>query len=83
MGRTTDISGAASTTGAITPSDSDDIAGGVLRGFTVGAAGDVAVIYQDGTTAVLPQRQVGADYAHQIKRILATGTTATGIIGYR
>ena len=64
----------------VTPNDANDLAQ-VTRGFTVATAGDVAVMYADGTTVVLPARQPGIDYAHRVKRVLSTGTTATGIKG--
>lgn len=68
---------------AITPNDSADIPGGQIRGFSVAVAGDVAVIMADDSTGVWPARQPGVDYACQAKRILSTGTTATGIVAGR
>lgn len=82
MGRNTDISSAYSVV-AIAPSDADDIPGGTLRGFMVGGDGDVSVLMTDATTAVLPGLLVGQIYPFQVRRINATGTTATGIIGLR
>jgi hypothetical protein len=52
------------------------------RGFTVGTSGNVAVVFDDDSTAILPSRQVGVDYGGLIKKFLSSGTTATGIIGY-
>lgn len=67
----------------ITPSDTVNIAGGSIRGFYVGVAGDVAVIMPDGTTGVWPALAAGGPHPIQASRILATGTTATGIVGGR
>lgn len=68
---------------AITPSDTVDITGGILRGFYVGVSGDVAVIMADGSTVTWPALAAGVPHPIQVKRILATGTTATGIVGGR
>ena len=82
MGRNTDQSSAYGIV-AITASDSADIPGGVVRGFMVGVAGDVAVVMADGSTGTLVGLAAGVQHAFQVTRILATGTTATGIIGLR
>ena len=82
MGRNTDISSAYGIVG-ITPSDSADVPGGTLRGFMVGAAGNVAVVMADGSTGTLTGLNAGQQYSFQVTRILSTGTTATGIIGLR
>lgn len=82
MGRNTDVSSAYGIV-AVTPSDSADIPGGALRGFTVAVGGDVAVVMADGSTGTLPSLSEGVQHAYQVTRILATGTTATGIIGLR
>lgn len=51
------------------------------RGFQVGVAGDVALGYPDGTTVVWPGCLAGMIHPHfGFTRILATGTTATGIV---
>jgi hypothetical protein len=68
---------------AITPSDTTDVTGGILRGFYVGVAGDVAVIMADGSAVTWPALSAGVPHPIQVKRIKATGTTATGIVGGR
>ena len=51
------------------------------RGFQVGVAGNVALGYADGTTAVWPACVAGVIHAHDgFTRILSTGTTATSIV---
>lgn len=82
MARSNDVSGFYSAV-AITPDDSNDITGGMIRGFTVGVTGNVKVTMGDDTVVTWPARQAGIDYACQCKRIWASGTTATGIIGGR
>lgn len=63
-----------------TPSDTAIIAR-QTRGFQVAVAGDVALGYADGTTCVWPACAAGMTHAHfGFIRILATGTTATGIV---
>jgi hypothetical protein len=65
---------------AITPSDGADLAK-PIRGLIVATAGNVSVIMDDGSSAVLPGLKPGVEYMGVINRIKATGTTATGIIG--
>lgn len=66
----------------ITPNDSGELSA-PLRGYTVGGAGDVAVVFVDDTASVvLVGRIAGIDYGGRIKKILATGTTATAIVGF-
>lgn len=82
MGKSTDVSPAAGVV-AITPSDTVNVFGGNIRGFMVGVAGDVAVIMVDGSTLTLTGLTAGTIYPLQVSRFLATGTTATGIVGLR
>ena len=63
----------------ITPSDDTTVAFDALR---VGGAGDVTLLDRDGTSVVVT---CGAD-AHillQGTKVMATGTTATNIVGLR
>jgi hypothetical protein len=66
----------------ITPNDAAELSSS-LRGYTVGGSGDLAVVFVDDTeSVVLPGRIAGVDYGGRIKKILATGTTATTIVGF-
>lgn len=68
---------------AITPNDSTDLAQGTTRGIWVGAVGDIKVTFFDGTTATftaVPASTI-AYWPMRVKRVFATGTTATGLIG--
>ena len=64
----------------VTPNDGADLTV-MTRALMVATAGDVAVVMKDGTTGTLPGLQPGVPYPVRVKRILATGTTATGIVG--
>jgi hypothetical protein len=65
---------------AYTPSDTA-LVSRLARGFQVAVAGDVALGYGNGTTVVWPACIAGVVHAHYgFVRILATGTTATGIV---
>ena len=64
----------------ITPSDAKDLA--ILpRAIMVTGGGAVTAILKDGMTITLPGLAPGALYPVRTARILATGTTATGIVG--
>jgi uncharacterized protein (AIM24 family) len=64
---------------SITPSDSEKIA--QTQYIMVTAEGDVAVETTQGTQGVLPGLVPGVQYAIAAQKVLATGTTATGIVG--
>ncbi len=63
---------------AVTPADAD-LAGGLTRGLFVGRAGTIAVRDSYGTTVTFTSAD--SQY-HPIRviRVLAAGTTATGIV---
>lgn len=65
----------------ITPSDNADLEI-MTRAIMITTAGDVAVVMQDGSTGTIPALQPGVPYPFRIRRILATGTVATGIVGF-
>jgi hypothetical protein len=64
----------------VTPDDNADLSFPV-RGLMVAGAGDVSVETLGGDTVTLPALQPGVQYAVLARRVLAAGTTATGIIG--
>lgn len=53
----------------------------ITRAIMVRAGGDVAVILRNGDALTLPGLQPGTVYPFRLARILAQGTTATGIVG--
>ena len=64
---------------AITPSDSVDLAV-VPRGLYVGVSGTLTVIDIDGTSCTFVAAPVGY-HPLRPKRVMATGTAATNILG--
>lgn len=64
---------------AVTPSDSTDLPNGPCRAINVTGAGSVAVNLSGGGTTTLTGLSAGQTVEVSVSRILATGTTATGI----
>jgi len=65
----------------ITPDDNTDLSAST-RGLYVGASGDVTVIMERDTAAItFTALAAGVVHPLRVKRVLATGTTATGIVG--
>lgn len=66
----------------ITPSDTTDLTQS-LRGIAFSAAGTLKVKTQDGTVVTIPSGTLAPGIIHpiRIKRVYATGTTVTNIIG--
>lgn len=61
----------------ITPSDSADLAY-LTKELHIGGAGNLAVMWPDGTTSTLIGITAGR-HPYSVKRVLDTGTTATNI----
>lgn len=76
--RVSGISAPARSAAVVTPSDTVDLPE-VTRALHIDVAGDIAVIMADDTTSVT-LKDVGGDVAYMVKRVLATGTTATDIV---
>lgn len=64
----------------ITPNDSTILSPN-LRGLYVGVTGNVAVRMLDGSTPIFVAVPAGVLLPIQIDKVLATGTTATTMIG--
>ncbi|WP_323764780.1 spike base protein, RCAP_Rcc01079 family [Marinovum sp.] len=64
----------------ITPDDATDLTT-LPRGLMVSTTGDVAVTFADGSSLVLPGLTPGVIYPLRTARVLASGTTATGLKG--
>lgn len=64
----------------ITPDDNVDLPT-LPRALMVTGGGDVAVQFRDGSSLVLPGLTPGVIYPLRPARILASGTTATGLKG--
>jgi hypothetical protein len=65
---------------AVTPAAADLPV--VTRALMVGGAGDIAVVLRNGDQITVPGLQPGAVYPLRVARVLAAGTTATGIVGF-
>ena len=65
---------------AVTANDATDLPSGVTRGLYVGALGDVAITSGAGDEVTLVGLTPGVVHPFQVKRVKATGTTATNII---
>ena len=64
----------------ITPDDGADIPT-TTRAIMVSAGGDVAAVMKDGSSFTLPGLTPGVIYPVRVVRVMATGTTATGVKG--
>lgn len=53
------------------------------RAIYVGQGGDLTVEFISGDTVTFYNVQPGAVYAVRVRHVLATGTTASGLIGMR
>jgi len=65
---------------AVTPSDT------VLQayeGIYIGGAGNLTVIMESGQSALFTAPPVGTLLPIRVKQVMATGTTATAIVGLR
>ena len=65
---------------AITPNDDENLEA-VTRGVYVGASGALKVTLDGGSTITLPAVNAGAIYPLRVRKVFATGTTATGLHG--
>jgi hypothetical protein len=65
---------------AITPSDT---AGNTAAALWTGSGGSIAVVTEAGTTLTFGNVPAGSYLNQRVQKVLATGTTATGIIGLR
>ena len=63
---------------AVTPSDTVDLAN--VSVIYVGVTGNIAIITAGGDEVTLQNAQAGSVVPIRVKRVKATGTTATGLI---
>ena len=64
---------------AVTPSDTVDLTS-VARGLYVGVAGNVNVVMPDGATVLFANAGSGTILPVNVRRVMATSTTATSIV---
>lgn len=71
---------------SVTPNDGTDLASGPTRGIYLGGAGNVAVVFcddADGAPQTLTGLATGVWHPMQVRRVMATNTSATLILaGY-
>lgn len=67
---------------AIVPDDVETLEF-VTRAIYIGQGGDVNVVLKSGDTVLLRNMQASVFYPLRVAQVLATGTTATGIVGLR
>jgi hypothetical protein len=77
----TALSSPASKAFAITPNDTADLAVST-RGLWIGGDGSVKITTVDGDTVTLSGCGAGTVVPVRVKRVFATGTTATNILGF-
>lgn len=65
----------------ITPSNDDNLTR-VTSAIMVTVTGNIAVDFVDGGTVIITGLLVGVRYDFAVKKVYATGTTATGIFGF-
>lgn len=65
---------------AVTPSDSADLPNGICRALYVGGAGDLVVDTANNTSITFTGAVAGSILPLNVKRVRATGTTATSIV---
>jgi hypothetical protein len=65
----------------VTPSDAGELPA-VTRALYSGSGGDIAVRLASGTLVRLTETMPGSIYPLRVDKVLATGTTASGIVGF-
>jgi hypothetical protein len=65
---------------AVSPSDGADLVNGVTRGIYVGETGNLNIHDADGDAIILNNLVAGIVHPIQVKRVLSTSTTCTGIV---
>lgn len=64
---------------AVTPNDSTDLPNGACKGLYINVAGNVVIHPRDSDTPVTLAVGNNQHLPIQVKRVLATGTTAMGV----
>ena len=67
---------------AVTPSDSTPLPGGNARFLYVGGSGSVVVVTAGGTQVTLSNAVAGSTIPLEVTQVMATGTTATGLVAF-
>jgi hypothetical protein len=65
---------------AVTPSDTEDLAASPTKGIYIGGSGNLKVAMADSTVETFTALASGIIHPISVKRVYATGTTATNIL---
>lgn len=67
----------------ITPSDDDDLTL-ITRAISIAAEGTLRIIDESGNDVTIPSGALATGISHPIRatKVMATGTSATGILGW-
>lgn len=65
---------------AVTPSDTQNLAGGACRALYIGTTGNVSAVFPDGTQVTFNSIAAGVVLPIQALRINNSGTTASNIV---
>jgi len=65
---------------AVTPHDDNALADGTCRSLWIGGAGDVVVVFGDGTEVTFTGCTAGSILPVQANKVKSTDTTATAIV---
>jgi hypothetical protein len=65
----------------IIPNDGADLVSGATKGLYVGVSGNIKMTMADGSVVTRKNVTAGMTHSWSIKRVWATGTTATDIVG--
>ncbi|WP_404404943.1 hypothetical protein [Pelagibacterium halotolerans] len=79
-GRAASTNGPAGDIFSITPDDAADLTQ-TIRGIYVGATGDLSVVAASGAQAVFVGVPGGTVLPVSVSRVMATGTTASNLVG--
>lgn len=63
----------------VTPNDAQNLPRGLCRAIYTGSGGAIALQAEEGVTVTLANLPAGQSLDLKVQRVLATGTTATGI----
>ena len=81
-GHSTSLTSPATRAEVVVPNDTEDL-GHATRGLYVGNAGNIRVKMVSGDVVTLENVQSGVTYPLRVAQVLASGTTASGLIGLR
>ena len=64
---------------AVVPSDVTELGPPMITGLYVGSAGSLVLVTEDGPTLTYPVVQAGTFITMRVRKVMATGTSASAI----